>query len=112
MLSLFSPKNKKLPVFVVEDHNEALSAIYRGLRTGLLSFTGIGILHFDSHPDLAVPSNLSAGVSLSDPEEVLHLLRNESGGIAEWIIPCVFAGHVNEVVWVRPPWGNQLEDGQ
>ena len=111
-LRFLSSTNERLPVFVVEDHNEALSAIYRGLRTRRLSFTDIGILHFDSHPDLSVPSNLPANIVLSDPEEVLHRLRNDSGGIAEWIIPPVFAGHVAEVVWVRPPWGDQIEDGR
>ena len=61
-LRFLSATNEKLPVVVVEDHNEALSYLYRGLRTRRLNFSDIGLLHFDSHPDLSVPSNIPAEI--------------------------------------------------
>lgn len=101
-----------LPVYVCEDHNEVLRAIYTALRVGRLPFTSIALLHFDSHPDLACPEEIPPDMIQSDPEEVLHKLRNASGGIAEWIIPAVFAGHINRVAWIRPPWSKQIRDGE
>lgn len=32
-------------------------------------------------------------------------------GIAEWIMPAVYAGHIDRVAWVRPPWAHQLPLG-
>eukprot|EP00731_Ephydatia_muelleri_P027075 Em0018g1175a len=31
--------------------------------------------------------------------------------IAEWILPAIYAGHVDWVVWVKPPWAQQMDEG-
>ena len=45
-----------VPVHVVEDHDEALPLIYRGIGSKKLPFTGICLVHFDAHPDLLSPN--------------------------------------------------------
>uniref|UniRef100_A0A8C4NBB9 Uncharacterized protein n=1 Tax=Eptatretus burgeri TaxID=7764 RepID=A0A8C4NBB9_EPTBU len=32
--------------------------------------------------------------------------------IENWILPAVYAGHVAHVIWLRPPWAEQLGEGQ
>ena len=32
--------------------------------------------------------------------------------IAEWILPAVYAGHLGCVVWIKPPWSSQMNDGE
>jgi hypothetical protein len=31
--------------------------------------------------------------------------------IADWILPAIYMGHIGRVVWVKPPWANQITDG-
>lgn len=31
--------------------------------------------------------------------------------IAEWILPAVYMGHIECVVWIKPPWSQQIVDG-
>ena len=44
-----------LPVYIVEDHDEALPLIYRAIGSKQLPFEGIAFIHFDAHPDLLCP---------------------------------------------------------
>ncbi len=46
---------KKTPIFVEEDHNEVLRHIFRCVGSKLLPVSGNIMVHFDSHPDLALP---------------------------------------------------------
>lgn len=32
--------------------------------------------------------------------------------IAEWILPAVYMGHIDCIVWVKPPWSSQMMDGE
>lgn len=43
-------------VHVVEDHDEALHHVHRAIGSKKLPFSGIGLIHFDSHPDLLSPN--------------------------------------------------------
>jgi hypothetical protein len=45
----------QLPVYIVEDHDEALPLIYRAIGSRHLPFEGIAFVHFDAHPDLLCP---------------------------------------------------------
>ena len=44
-----------LIVHIVEDHDAALPLIYRAIGSKKLSFSNLGLVHFDSHPDLLSP---------------------------------------------------------
>eukprot|EP00439_Symbiodinium_sp_Y106_P069160 s253_g11.t2 len=44
-------------------------------------------------------------------KEVYAALGEEDGGIAQWILPAVYGGHLRNVWWVRPPGSQQISDG-
>ena len=95
----------RLPVWICENHDEALHHIHRAIGSRHLPFKGNTLLHFDSHPDLTIPVDLPADIVYD--KEVLY----EKISIADWILPAVYAGHINCVIWVKPQWADQMHDG-
>lgn len=95
---------KKIPVWICEYHQEVLPYIYRAIGSKFLPFSALTFLHFDSHPDLMAPMEMQA--------ESVHnkALLFEVISIADWILPAVYAGHISKVIWVKPPWSNQISD--
>lgn len=98
-------KFKKIPIFIVENHNDVLEFILKCLASRYLPFENNTILHFDSHPDLCFPRSMPANFVF---DKVLLL---ESLSIENWISPTLFAGHIGKVMWVKPPWAQQLPKG-
>lgn len=99
-----------LPVYVSGDHNEALESLHAAIRVGEVAFSGLAMLHIDSHPDLMVPPRMPADLVFKPRELHYELARSETG-IAEFILPAVYAGHLERITWLRPPWADQLPDG-
>eukprot|EP00057_Strongylocentrotus_purpuratus_P030496 XP_781846.1 PREDICTED: UPF0489 protein C5orf22 homolog [Strongylocentrotus purpuratus] len=95
----------KLPVWIVENHNEVLEPIYRAVATRHLPFEGIAMLHFDSHPDLQIDTDMPAD-TVFEKQDLLDALSIEN-----WIMPAIYAGHIGHVTWVKPPWADQLPEG-
>uniref|UniRef100_A0A2P2I9F5 UPF0489 protein C5orf22 homolog n=1 Tax=Hirondellea gigas TaxID=1518452 RepID=A0A2P2I9F5_9CRUS len=95
----------RLPTHIVEDHNEALRPILRSIATKHLPFSNNLLIHFDSHPDLLIPANLLKS-EVFDKEILFDRISIEN-----WIMPAVFAGHFDTIVWIKPPWSNQIQDG-
>ncbi|XP_021551615.1 UPF0489 protein C5orf22 homolog [Neomonachus schauinslandi] len=96
----------KLPVWVVEDHQEVLPYIYRAIGSKHLPASNISFLHFDSHPDLLIPVNMPAD-TVFDKETLFGELSIEN-----WIMPAVYAGHFSHVLWLHPTWAQQIREGQ
>lgn len=92
--------------YIVEDHNDALEYIYKEIGSKRLKISNLTMLHFDSHPDLGIPSNLLA----DDTFNKSRLL--ESISIENWILPAVYAGHINKLVWIKPHWSQQIKQGK
>ncbi len=44
-----------LPVHIVEEHNDALTHVYRAIAGKKLPFSETVLVHFDAHPDLLSP---------------------------------------------------------
>ncbi|XP_076044171.1 misexpression suppressor of ras 6 isoform X2 [Oratosquilla oratoria] len=98
-------KYSSLPVHIVEDHNNALYHMLRAIGSKHLPFDGNLLVHFDSHPDLLIPDDLKAS-------EVFDVNLMESKlSIENWILVAAYMGHFKKIVWVKPPWSNQIEDG-
>jgi len=38
-------------------------------------------------------------------------LECRSISIESWILPAVYAGHIDTVVWIKPPWADQFDEG-
>lgn len=95
----------KIPVFIVENHNDVLELLLPSLANRYLPFKDNVMIHFDSHPDLCVPRQMPAEL-IFDRRQLL-----ESLSIENWIVPMWYSQHVKEVAWIRPPWAHQIPDG-
>ncbi|XP_060066199.1 UPF0489 protein C5orf22-like [Ylistrum balloti] len=93
-----------IPLYVVEDHNEVVPFIHRAIGGRYLPMSDIIFVHFDSHPDLLIPAELKADDIFN--KDILY----ESQSIENWILPMVYAGHISNVIWFKPPWCEQIRD--
>uniref|UniRef100_A0A182JHL6 Misexpression suppressor of ras n=1 Tax=Anopheles atroparvus TaxID=41427 RepID=A0A182JHL6_ANOAO len=96
----------KVPIFIVEDHHEVLTFLYRCLGSKHLPLEGNRIVHFDSHPDMCIPKHMPA-TYVFNKDDLL-----DSISIENWLMPTVFAGHVQRIVWIKPPWSDQIPKGK
>ncbi|CAH8558096.1 unnamed protein product [Heterobilharzia americana] len=94
--------SRPISVVVVEGHNEALNYIYRAIGSKMIPFSGLKLLHFDSHPDMGVP-DVDCSEILRDPQQLMKKVSIEN-----WITPMVYAGHIDHVIWMHPSWSRQL----
>ncbi len=63
-------------------------------------------MHFDAHPDLCLPKDFNAHL-IYDKSYVLN-----SVSIENWILPAAFAGHIGQIVWIKPDWSHQISPGK
>ena len=70
----------------------------------LFFYLGIKMVHLDSHPDLAYPDSLRADDCFD--KTILY----DQLDIADWILPLAYQGHLRHLVWVHPPWAQQIGD--
>lgn len=96
----------KVPIFIVEDHHDVLTFLYRCIGSRHLPLRGNTIIHFDSHPDMCIPKHMPAAY-VFNKEDLL-----DSISIENWMMPTVFAGHVERIVWIKPEWANQMPKGK
>lgn len=105
-------------VIVVESHHHVLEHIHCILRRKKQLVSSWSLVHWDAHPDLACPrcpaqqcfrphDATATQLSLYDA------LDATPSGIAEWILPLVFAGRLHHIQWIRPLQTSmqQLPDG-
>ncbi|XP_071955108.1 UPF0489 protein C5orf22 homolog isoform X2 [Antedon mediterranea] len=56
-------KNYKcMPVYIVENHQEALPHIYRAIGSRHLPLDGMVMVHFDAHPDLMIATDMKSNI--------------------------------------------------
>lgn len=84
-------KFKRLPVYVVEDHCDALPCIYRNIGAKYLPFEGNVLVHFDSHPDLLLDKHLPEPVCW-EKDKLFQSLSIEN-----WILPGCYTGQFSKV---------------
>lgn len=98
-------KFRKIPVFVVENHNDCMELLLPALANNYLPFQNNLMIHFDAHPDCCISREMPA----TTVYDRTLLLENLS--IENWIMPLCYGNHFNEVVWIRPPFAHQIPDG-
>ena len=103
MRKMAAKQYSKLPVFIVDDHHEVLPHVYRAIGGRYLPFSGVSMLHLDSHPDLLVPSLSAQNYHRTE-------LLYEALDIANWLAPALYCGHVSTLVWMKPPWAKQMQE--
>lgn len=94
-----------IPVYIEEDHDQVLPHILRCIGAKHLPLDGNVMIHFDSHPDMLLPRNLKD----SDCQNKYTLF--EKLGIENWILPAAYLGAIDTIMWVCPPWSNQIRTG-
>lgn len=98
---------RTVPLAVVDYHHHVLPFLHEGIRKRRVPFSRNTLLHFDAHPDLMAPKELNAA-DVFKPQKLYEALDNSESGIAEFILPTVYAGHIDRVVWVKPQWSQQV----
>ncbi|KAG8225172.1 hypothetical protein J437_LFUL006697 [Ladona fulva] len=83
---------------------KVLPFIYRCMGSKHLPLEGNAIIHLDSHPDMLIPKGMSAEAVWDKNILFEHL------SIENWMLPAAYAGHFGALIWVKPPWANQMED--
>ncbi|ETW05435.1 hypothetical protein H310_03200 [Aphanomyces invadans] len=100
----------RMRVVVVDDHHHALEPIHQAIRRRVLPFANWTLVHFDAHPDLAFPRDVPAK-SVFTPSQLYDVLDASEAGIASFVLPLSFAGHMESLIWVKPPWAQQMTLG-
>lgn len=98
-------KFNKIPIFIVENHNDILELILPSLANLYLPFQNNMMIHFDSHPDCCINRQMPATTVYN------RSLLLETLSIENWLIPLTYAGHINEIAWIHPKFANQISDG-
>ena len=101
----------KLKVFIIEEHTEALEVLSLAARRGIIQVGKCKMVHFDSHPDLSCFENIYPE-HIGDRTELCHRLRNSEDGISSFILPAIAMKLLKDVIWVKPPWTNQIPEGK
>lgn len=91
---------------IVDGHQEVLSSFLQKINLQIFSPVSSALLHFDSHPDLAVPSQknkkLTKFLLNPDTNDAQTLLK--FCDISSWITPLLFCGYLQDVIWFSPWW--------
>jgi hypothetical protein len=95
-----------LRVVVCDSHHHVLRHWIEAANEELLPRTGVDVVHFDAHPDLAVPE---VPIERAWPDRPGALVS--SLDIASFQLAAAWIGLVDRVVWLRPAWATQLPDG-
>jgi len=93
-------------VIVCSSHHHVLSHWLLAAERGAIPSAGITVVHFDAHPDLAVPPRPLQREWRSRPG-----LLVAASDIASFQLAAAWVGLVSRVVWLRPAWAEQLADG-
>lgn len=90
-----------IPVFIIEEHNEAFLIWVEAMWNGSVQ-PGSRLLHFDDHSDLKVPV-LTTSVNCITDKDPLFLAEfaNKVLKIDTFIIPSIYIGIVDEMLWIR-----------
>nr|CCA14340.1 conserved hypothetical protein [Albugo laibachii Nc14] len=93
---------------IVDDHNHVLPEIHLAIRQRRLPFDKLGFVHIDAHPDLSFLQEVDPSRIIYQPDELYQALDSSISGIAEFIWPLMYAGHVTRFLWIQSPWSNQM----
>lgn len=98
-------KFKKVPIFIVENHNDVCELLLPSFANNYLPFQNNIIVHFDSHPDCCLPRQMLAATAFN------RSLLLESLSIENWLMPLAYMGCINQIAWIKPHFAHQIPNG-
>lgn len=93
--------NRKIPTYIMEEHNEAFLIWKNAIRQGILPEKGNFLLHVDEHSDMQMPRFNMDIKQLSDDAESIRKFTYTELDIATFITPLIFTGVISNMSWVR-----------
>ncbi|XP_067671355.1 uncharacterized protein [Haliotis asinina] len=90
------------PVYVIEEHHEALLYWYNAAEKGLIKPQGNVLLHIDGHSDGAPPEQRDIIPKFRRPttRDVYNMMQKNDA----FIIAAAFTGLIKRYIWVWSPW--------
>lgn len=95
----------KLKIKIVENNNEVLPILINDIGKDLNDNEDIALVRFDTFPDLLVPKTLQAD-EIQTLDHLVESINNQC-----WILPAVYRGYIKKIIWFKPPWAHQFQDG-
>lgn len=93
---------ERIPLAIVNENQDAMEFIQRLLKNGFLPSRNNTLIHVDSKPDLLAPENMPAA-------DVLDYSKlSQVHDCNSWILPNLYKGLFNGVIWVKPPLNDLL----
>jgi hypothetical protein len=103
---------KKLPVLILEEHNEAFLAWNVAIGHGILPPENNVLLHVDQHPDLKVARLSTPFLQHLDDVNVISKMTYNELNVEEFISVALLQGIFNSIYWVQHEpitWKNRLQ---
>lgn len=97
-------------MFIGEGHYQVLEFINRHIAEDTLPKEGNLIIKLDALPDDVVPKEMLTKTALEPTTGIKKPLYQDIG-MHDWIKKAAHGGHVNKVIWVKPPWSEVAVDG-
>lgn len=99
---------KRVPVYIVDEHNEAFYCWYRAKSEGYVTEL-LDLFHIDAHADMGGPQSFRTslyhqGDLSNDPLTYYRDFAAKELGNGSFIIPAVLVGLVRNVYFVYPKW--------
>src|SRR5690606_12072616 len=85
----------------IEEHHEAFFVWQYAIQKGLLSKRENTLYHVDEHSDLSTPRFNTSIHDLNNNLEALKKFTYQELGIASFIMPAIYLGVFNKVVWFK-----------
>jgi hypothetical protein len=95
-------RSQKIPVFILEEHNEAFYVWNECVQNSIIPAANNVLYHIDEHGDMGVPRFNKSINSLNqaDRDEV-RTFTHEEIGIGSFIMPTMYKGIFNSIYWFK-----------
>jgi hypothetical protein len=93
-------------VVVCSSHHHVLRHWLLAAQEGRIPSAEVTVVHFDAHPDMAVPERPLRRAWRAQPGRLAT-----ATSIASFQLAAAWVGLVSAVVWLRPRWSHQIPDG-
>jgi hypothetical protein len=94
---------------LVEDHCDIVHFLHALTRSKKIPSQDVKLIHFDSHPDM-MPLVEHNVLDCYSYQQLCTHLEGEMG-ISQFILPLLYTGQLNSVVWVKSKWAHQFKEG-